>query len=114
MCHIRGCVRTDAWTFVPVRGLEGDRDRSKGDRERFEDVQELVSEHLGLSETEEPELSFAEGVLSGEGKLRESVRDIVVGILVGVVCTYFERACSDGSKRYVAMPVHQNALLCLN
>ncbi|CAM9741183.1 unnamed protein product, partial [Scytosiphon promiscuus] len=38
----------------------------------YDDVRKLVSEHLGLSKGENPPLSIARGVLSGDGKIRES------------------------------------------
>ena len=67
--------RSNAWTFAPLRdGLGGESGSAAGGI-RYGDVRELVSEHLGLAKAEAPDLSFAEGVLCGDGKLRESVSE---------------------------------------
>ena len=64
--------RTVSWLFCDVCGLDGKGGPAKWG---FRDVQKLISEHLGLLKAEEPDLSIAGGVLTGDGKIRESVRD---------------------------------------
>lgn len=40
----------------------------------YDDVRSLISEHLGLAKAEEPDLCVVNGVLSSDGKRRDSVR----------------------------------------
>ncbi|CAN0471250.1 unnamed protein product, partial [Laminaria digitata] len=60
---------TVSWLFCDFCGLDGKGGPAKWG---FRDVQKLISEHLGLLKAEEPDLSIAGGVLSGDGKIRES------------------------------------------
>lgn len=45
---------------------------------QYNDVRSLIKDHLRLEEGDEPNLSIAEGVLSGGGKSKDSVRMIFI------------------------------------
>lgn len=71
---VGGCVkcRTVSWAFSSVHVLDGGG--KPPTKWGYDDVRKLTSEHLGLSKAEDPHLSIARGVLTGDGKIRESVR----------------------------------------
>eukprot|EP00752_Nemacystus_decipiens_P014235 g12662.t1 len=58
------------WAFSSVHVLDGGG--KPPTKWGYDDVRKLTSEHLGLSKAEDPHLSIARGVLTGDGKIRES------------------------------------------
>lgn len=60
--------------FSSVHGLDGGD--SPDAKWGYDDVRKLISQQIGLSKAENPHLSIARGVLSGDGKIRESVRRV--------------------------------------
>lgn len=76
--------RTVSWSFSDVLGLDGS---GKPNKWGYDLVRKLLSEHLGLFEPENPNLSIVGGVLSGDGKIRESVRySERMQLFVGSLC----------------------------
>lgn len=71
--------RAVPWEYSKIRRV-GPGGRTK--RTAYRDVRSLVSEHLRLEEGDEPDLTIMEGVLSGGGRSKDSVRCIFIDCLL--------------------------------